>query len=343
MAVAVKNTPETTPGRPLDRLAIGSLAGTVYVLGSLGVVFYGLRELWAAYVGPWLAPALGSFVNAALLLLVMAAAVVGLVWLGRRLVGPNPPAGLRAGVFTGIVGLLLAAWAAQIVGLIVAALWPAAPPGVGLGITLGAFAVLVITLVRAFFQPKFQQRVIAFEEQGWFTAAPYKKNQGQRVRRGTILGVLILAGCGIYVLLAHKTLNTVGYYAEPGNLESWVNNWTLAVPFAGVRITLLPDVRFTVPLLLGAAALWFAYRLVNFPAFADFLIATEAEMNKVSWTSRRRLVQDTIVVLTTVLLMTVFLFVVDLLWGWILSSRMIGVLQAPAQQQQLQKNEQIPW
>ena len=51
--------------------------------------------------------------------------------------------------------------------------------------------------------------------------------------------------------------------------------------------------------------LWRAWRgMVNFPAFADFLIATEAEMNKVSWTTRKRLVQDTIVVLTTVVLMT---------------------------------------
>ena len=32
----------------------------------------------------------------------------------------------------------------------------------------------------------------------------------------------------------------------------------------------------------------------------DFLIATEAEMNKVSWTTRKRLVKDTIVVLVTV-------------------------------------------
>ena len=38
-------------------------------------------------------------------------------------------------------------------------------------------------------------------------------------------------------------------------------------------------------LLLG---LWIGYRLVNMPQFADFLIAVEAEMNKVSWPSARR-------------------------------------------------------
>src|SRR5207302_4724455 len=90
-------------------------------------------------------------------------------------------------------------------------------------------------------------------------------------------------------------------------------------------VALLPHIRFTLPILLVAAGLWLSYRLVNFPAFADFLIATEAELNKVSWTTRRRLVQDTIVVLTTMLLLTVFLFVVDVAWGWLLSK--VGVLQ----------------
>src|SRR5207248_2889718 len=51
-------------------------------------------------------------------------------------------------------------------------------------------------------------------------------------------------------------------------------------------ITLLPSVQFTVPLLLLAAGMWLAWRVVNLPMFADFLIATEAELNKVSWTTR---------------------------------------------------------
>jgi len=72
-----------------------------------------------------------------------------------------------------------------------------------------------------------------------------------------------------------------------------------------------------------------AYRLVNFPPFADFLIATEAELNKVSWVTRKRLVQDTVVVLVTMLLLTVFLFVVDLIWFKTLSWRYIGVIHIP--------------
>jgi preprotein translocase SecE subunit len=71
------------------------------------------------------------------------------------------------------------------------------------------------------------------------------------------------------------------------------------------------------------------------------LIATEAELNKVSWTTRKRLIQDTVVVLVTVLLLTVFLFVIDQFWGFILSH--IGVLQiSPTNTQQLGPVEQ-PW
>ena len=69
---------------------------------------------------------------------------------------------------------------------------------------------------------------------------------------------------------------------------------------------------------------WLIFRIIQFPPFAEFLIATEAEMNKVSWTSKDDLYRATTVVLATVVLMAVFLFVVDWLWLFIL--RMIGVL-----------------
>ena len=72
-------------------------------------------------------------------------------------------------------------------------------------------------------------------------------------------------------------------------------------------------------ILLTALTLWFAWRAVNVPTFADFLIATEAEMNKVSWTPWKKLVQDTIVVLVTTALLTAFLLVIDIFWGWLLS------------------------
>ncbi len=78
-----------------------------------------------------------------------------------------------------------------------------------------------------------------------------------------------------------------------------------------------------------ALALWLAWRVVNMPTFADFLIATEAELNKVSWTTQRRLAQDTVVVLATVVLMAVFLFTTDYFWKTVLSWKPIGVLHIP--------------
>ncbi len=78
-----------------------------------------------------------------------------------------------------------------------------------------------------------------------------------------------------------------------------------------VTLTLMPNVRYTLGLLLlPLLALWFAWRINNLPSFADFQIATEAEMNKVSWTTKKRLYQDTVVVLITVFMMAVYLFAI---------------------------------
>jgi preprotein translocase SecE subunit len=79
--------------------------------------------------------------------------------------------------------------------------------------------------------------------------------------------------------------------------------------------------------------------------FADFLIATEAELNKVSWTTRKRLYQDTIVVLVTVVLMAFYLFAMDQVWQHVLSWRPIGVIvMGEDDTQGAPKNtDQKPW
>ena len=83
--------------------------------------------------------------------------------------------------------------------------------------------------------------------------------------------------------------------------------------------------RFGVPAAVGLVLGWVIFRLVQYPPFVEFLIATEAEMNKVSWTSRDDLYRATTVVLVTVTLMAVFLFGVDWLWANLLS--LLGVLK----------------
>ena len=114
-----------------------------------------------------------------------------------------------------------------------------------------------------------------------------------------------------------------------------------AVQYA--TVPLLPSVQFTLPLLLLAGGIWLAWRAVNLPVFADFLIATEAEMNKVSWSTQKRLVQDTIVVLITVVMMALFLFSMDVMWKKVLSWKHIGVLHIPEDKDEKKSIAEKKW
>lgn len=70
---------------------------------------------------------------------------------------------------------------------------------------------------------------------------------------------------------------------------------------------------------------WMCYRAVNMPRFADFLIAVEAEMNKVSWPSKGELFRSSMVVIVTMFGLAATLFSYDLLWQRLLT--MLGVLR----------------
>jgi preprotein translocase SecE subunit len=331
LAVKDKDAAQAAEPSPFDRLAVSSLIGLAYVLGTIGVVFYLIPGIWRTLFAE--TEIINSFVTATLQILLMLGSGSGLCWLGGRLVGFDPPHGMRGGVFLAGAGLTVIALITWLSGRLFESLcgrWEI-PELVGLCLTLGVSLALLWVAGRRFFRPGAEALMTAVEDQGWFSLAPYKKNQGMRVRRCTTLGVLVLTFSGIWVLMSHRTLEF-----EP-------NSWELVVPFnGGQTLRLLSDVRFTVPMILAALSLWLGYRIVNWPTFADFLIATEAEMNKVSWTTRKRLVQDTMVVLATVILMTVFLFVVDILWGFLLSQ--VGVLQTQddAATQQA-RPEQQPW
>jgi preprotein translocase SecE subunit len=332
MALAVKNAPEATAQSPFDRLAVSSLVGLVYVLAAVGIVYNAIPAVWAQTVAPVLNPIMSGF----LMVVAMIVAAGGLGWLGLRLVSYQPAHGLKGGIFVAFIGLAGIALSTWLVGEFfewALSHWPNAWP-VGAVITVAAGLAQLYFFFRWFFQPQTEESLIAFEDQGWFSATPYKKSQGLRVRRGTMLGILIMAGCGIWVLtIGHKTL----VYGVAEN----ANHWFVRLPFTDLHLQLLRDVRFSVPLLLTALTLWFMWRVVNWPTFADFLIATEAELNKVSWTTRKRLYQDTIVVLTTVVLMTIFLFVVDLTWGFLLSR--VGVLHTDTTSQPTQGDKEQPW
>jgi preprotein translocase subunit SecE len=63
--------------------------------------------------------------------------------------------------------------------------------------------------------------------------------------------------------------------------------------------------------------------------FADFLIAVEAEMNKVSWPSRAELVRSSVVVIMVLFLLAIVLFGLDIVWSFVFE--WLGILyKAPS-------------
>ncbi len=77
-------------------------------------------------------------------------------------------------------------------------------------------------------------------------------------------------------------------------------------------------VRFLVPGVLMAAGIWLAFRIVNTPAVADFLIAVETEMTKVSWPTRDEVIRSSIVIIFMIFVLAGILAVYDLFWWFVL-------------------------
>lgn len=131
-----------------------------------------------------------------------------------------------------------------------------------------------------------------------FRGEIYKPAQGWYARLWTAIGLGILVLAGVWRLYVTR-LDDPDRYSAPA--------------------------RFGIPAALGAVLAWIVYRIVQFPPFVDFLIATEAEMNKVSWTTKEELKRATIVVLATVVLLALYLLGVDLVWQFLLKA--VGVLR----------------
>jgi preprotein translocase subunit SecE len=109
----------------------------------------------------------------------------------------------------------------------------------------------------------------------------YKRSQGRYTRLITAVSVLVLAAWGCYSL--SDTL-----YGRVSVFLSF-----------GIPLTILIGV--------GAVTFW----VLNRPASADFLIATEGEMKKVSWSSKKEVIGSTKVVIVTTFILAALLFLVD--------------------------------
>jgi preprotein translocase subunit SecE len=127
-----------------------------------------------------------------------------------------------------------------------------------------------------------------------FQAGVYKRSQGRVARQATFAAMAItfaLAAWRLYVTFGPSMSASLAYGLSGG---------------------------------LAAVGLWVSFRVVNMPRFADFLIAVEAEMNKVSWPSRTELIRSSMVVIFVIFALSIILFGFDLTWGFLFEK--IGVL-----------------
>ena len=127
-----------------------------------------------------------------------------------------------------------------------------------------------------------------------FQIGLYKPSQGQITRQttcGTLWLVTLIAAWRIYVTLDQH-----------------------------------PMYQYSLPFALIVVAFWASYRLVNYPRFADFLIAVEAEMNKVSWPSWPELTRSSMVVIFVMFALAAMLLLMDTVWT-LLFKNLLGVLK----------------
>ncbi len=114
--------------------------------------------------------------------------------------------------------------------------------------------------------------------------------------------------------------------------------WTRGLSAAGIAILVIFGIAFVDSELQGVsganeyirggialviAGIFFAiaWWLLNKPRIVDFMIATESEMRKVNWPSKKEIKGSTVVVIVGTLLVTLILFIVDFgfatLFTWI--------------------------
>ena len=111
----------------------------------------------------------------------------------------------------------------------------------------------------------------------------YKRGQGKNTRLCSAFGAAIIVGLGCLQL--YKKLDGT-------DLGLWVK-------------TMIPAALFVA---LGFLIFW----LVNKPSIVDFMVASEGEMKKVSWSSRKEIAVSTFIVITVVIIMAVLLGFTDL-------------------------------
>ncbi len=130
---------------------------------------------------------------------------------------------------------------------------------------------------------------------GMFSVSLYKRSQGQQVRQVTGLAI-----AAVFVVAA----------------------WTMKI---NMLSGLDPNLQLIIPTVVGLLGCWFAYRVVNYPRAADFMISVQGEMEKVSWPTWPQLWRATIVVLVVMVFLAISLFAFDVVWQFVFTQ--VGFLK----------------
>jgi preprotein translocase subunit SecE len=152
----------------------------------------------------------------------------------------------------------------------------------------------------------------------FLSASVYKRNQGKVARQVTFAVLSLVIGIG-----AWRLSQLLPLWFAPGQVLAGGGSAEGGFGFGdaflnGGGLGDVGVVRFLMPALLLAAGLWFCFRLVNVPRFADFLIAVEAEMAKVSWPTGGEVVRSSAVVMFVIFALAAILAVYDLFWWFVL-------------------------
>jgi|WetSurMetagenome_2_1015567.scaffolds.fasta_scaffold648910_1 preprotein translocase subunit SecE len=120
----------------------------------------------------------------------------------------------------------------------------------------------------------------------------YKPGQGKNTRLFSALGLAVIVGLGCWKL--YQELNA-------RSINPWIET---IIPF-GLCIGLF----------------FLIFLLTNKHKAADFMIAAEGEVKKVSWSSRQEIIASTIIVIIVVVFMALLLGLTDLcfqlFFGWL--------------------------
>ena len=122
--------------------------------------------------------------------------------------------------------------------------------------------------------------------------AIYKRGQGKYTRLVSAFTLAVIVGLGC--LRLYQKLEAVSW-----GLSNRATLWIA---------TMIPVGIFVV---LAFVIFW----LVNKPSIADFMIAAEGEMKKVSWSSKQEIMVSTIVVIVVVIFMSLLLGTTDFGFG----------------------------